>query len=76
MTVNEQGLYNQKNEIIAEKYKTIGTYKFKNLDTLNTTYYIFRVDENRMMMKSPILFRIVNGKMTKQRARVEIYLRK
>lgn len=76
VTVSEQGLFNQKNEIIAEKYKTIGTYKFKNLDTLNTTYYIFRVEENRMIMKSPILFRVVDGKMTKQRARVEIYLKK
>lgn len=76
VTVSEQKVFNQKNEVIAEKYKTVGTYKFKNLDTLNTTYYIFRIADNKMMMKSPALFRIVDGKMTKQRARVEIYLRK
>jgi hypothetical protein len=76
VTVSEQGVFNLENKAIADKYKTVGTYKFKNLDTLNTTYYIFKIDRDRMMMKSPILFRIVNGKMTKQRARAEIYLKK
>lgn len=73
VTVNEQGVFNHEDVIIANKYNTVGTYTFKNLDTLNTTYYIFKICDSTMMMKSPLLFRIVNGKKTKDRARAEIY---
>ncbi|KUG13455.1 hypothetical protein BEI02_18725 [Elizabethkingia sp. HvH-WGS333] len=73
VTVNEQGVFDHEDVIIANKYNTIGTYTFKNLDTLSTTYYIFKIGDSTMMMKSPLLFRIVNGKKTKDRARAEIY---
>lgn len=66
-------MFNHEDVIIANKYNTIGTYTFKNLDTLSTTYYIFKIGDSTMMMKSPLLFRIVNGKKTKDRARAEIY---
>ncbi|WP_407484421.1 hypothetical protein [Elizabethkingia meningoseptica] len=76
VTINEQGVLNHENKVIANKYQKVGSYRFKNLDTLNTIYYIFRIGENRMMMKSPGLYRIENGKMTNGRARVEIYFLK
>ncbi|CAM3182576.1 hypothetical protein CHFL109739_20630 [Chryseobacterium flavum] len=73
VTVNEQGVFDVENKSIANKHNTVGTYEFKNLDTLNTVYYIFSIDDKRMMMQTSNLFRVVNGKMTKQRARINLF---
>ncbi len=73
VTVGEQGVFDVENKAIANKHNTVGTYEFKDLDTLNTVYYIFSIDDERMMMQTPNLFRVVNGKMTKQRARVHLF---
>ena len=54
-------------------HNTIGTYKFYNLDSLNTVYYIFSSDDSIMTMNSSTLFRVVNGKLTKERARAYLY---
>ncbi len=73
VTVDKQSIFDSANNTIAKKYNTIGTYQFKNLDTLNTVYYIFSIDDDRMMMQTSNLFRIVDGKMTKERARVHLF---
>ena len=71
--VNAQGVYDLKNKELASKHNTIGTYKFHNLDSLNTVYYIFSSDDSIMTMNSSTLFRVVNGKLTKERARAYLY---
>lgn len=71
--VAEQSIFDTENNIIANKHNTIGTYKFKSLDTLNTVYYIFSVEDNKMMMQTSNLFRVVDGKMTKDRARINLF---
>lgn len=71
--IREIGIFDTENKIIASKYNTVGTYKFNNLDTLNTVYYIFSITDNIMMMQTPNLFRNVDGNMTKDRARVNLF---
>lgn len=73
VTIAEQGIFDVENKEIAKKHNTVGTYEFKDLDTLNTVYYIFSIDDKRMRMQTPNLFRVVNGKVTKQRARINLF---
>lgn len=71
--VNEQGVFDINNKLIAENYETTGTYQFINLDSLNSRYYVFSVDEKRMIMNSSNLAKVVNGKMTKERASIHLF---
>ncbi|MDR6525503.1 hypothetical protein J2787_000873 [Chryseobacterium rhizosphaerae] len=71
--IKEIGIFETENKIIASKYNTVGTYKFNDLDTLNTVYYVFSITNNKMMMQTPNLFRVVNGNITKDRARVNLF---
>lgn len=73
VTITKQSIIDTENNIIAKKYNTIGTYQFKSLDTLNTVYYIFNIEDNRMTMQTSNLFRVVDGKMTKERARINLF---
>ncbi len=71
--VKEQGIFDIENKMVADKHNTVGTYKFKNLDTLNTVYYIFSIDDDMMTMQTSNLFRVVDGKMTKDKARINLF---
>ncbi|MGD1320409.1 hypothetical protein [Chryseobacterium sp. 2R14A] len=73
VTVAEQSIFDTENNTIANKYNTIGTYQFKSLDTLNTVYYIFSIEDDKMMMQTSNLFRVVDGKMTKEKARINLF---
>ena len=79
VTVNENGIYDSNNNLIAETFESkIGTYKFLNLDSLNsTTFNVFTIEENkRMMMKTGTIRRVVNNKLTKESVCAELYFEK
>ena len=73
--LNNEGIFNTKYDPIAETHESIGTYKFKSLDSLNTIYYIYTLDKSHIMMQNSV-YRFVNGKLTKGRARVYLYFSK
>ncbi|WP_143339219.1 hypothetical protein [Elizabethkingia anophelis] len=71
--INENGIFDMNNKPLAKKYKTVGTYQFTDLDSLNSRYYIFIVDEKKMIMNSSNLAKVVDGKLTKERAVINLF---
>ena len=67
IVINELGIFNIKGQSIAWTHMTIGTYKFVNLDSLNTSYYIRTFNDKKMIMQNS-LHKAVNHKITKERA--------
>lgn len=73
VTIKKNGVYSN-NKMIAYNYaNSVGTYYFQNLDTLSTVFYIREIEDNRLMMKTPNLYRIERGKKTTKKIRAELF---
>lgn len=73
VTIEEKGIFSNQQLIANKHYNSIGTYYFKNLDTLNTIFYIRDIEEDKMMMTTPTLSRYVNGKLTKDKIKAQLF---
>lgn len=71
--IEEKGIFSN-NQLIANKHQnSIGTYYFQNLDTLNTAFYIRDIEESKMLMTTPTLWRVVNGKLSKEKIKAKLF---
>ena len=74
--INENGIFDKKGEKIARKEDYFGTFKFLNLDTLNVRYFVREIEDSSIIMKSGILHKTINKKLTKDKASVRLYFHK
>ena len=74
--INENGIFDKKDEKIAKIEDHFGTFKFLNLDTLNVRYFVREIEDSSIIMKSGILHKTINKKLTKDKASVRLYFHK
>lgn len=73
VTIEEKGIFSH-HQLIANKHQnSIGTYYFQNLDTLNTAFYIRDIEDSKMLMTTPTLSRVVNGKLSKEKIKAKLF---
>lgn len=59
--------------MLAKKYRTVGTYEFLNLDSLNTVFMIWRIDSAKsLQMKSETQHKFINRKITNEAANLSL----
>lgn len=77
VTITENGVYNSGNKKIAKKYRTVGTYEFLNLDTLNTVFMIREIDSAKSLrMITETQHKFINKKRTDETANLSLYFAK
>ena len=74
--INENGIFDKKGKKIATIEGYFGTFKFLNLDTLNVRYFVREIEDSSIIMKSGILHKTINKKLTKDKVSVRLYFHK